>query len=544
LAAGNPASSFGTVDTVLPDDLAGERMRGLPERAAALVERAHAEVDRQAFADAAGTLATLRMSAPDHPEVLRLGALLDMQAGSPQRAIAALERALALRGDDAFARNELGEALRAAGHLDAAYAAWEEACRRKPDSVAAWFNLAWNLDRDGRYAQARAALERVAALAPDFAAAHMMLGDVLVMLGESGRAVSGYRAALRAAPHFGEAWCSLANIRSARFGADDLALMEQIDRREDLGEQSHAALEFALAKGYEDAGRHADAFATFGRANARMRRLRPWDPRAFDAHVDEVLAAFSAPHAAADDVRLGGEAIFIIGVPRSGSTLIEQILASHPQVEGADELPDLMQVIREESARRGSMFPRWVAAATPADWSRLGRRYLELTARWRIRRPVFTDKQPFNWLLAGAALAMLPAARIIDCRRDPVETCWSCYRQVFPEGAAFSYDLEHIVAFLAAHDRAAARWRALARDRVREQSYEALLADPEGQTRELLAFCGLDFDPACLQFQRTERVVRTTSAAQVREPLRSDTARSGAYGELLDPLRRMLARAR
>ena len=170
---------------------------------------------------------------------------------------------------------------------------------------------------------------------------------------------------------------------------------------------------------------------------------------------------------------------------------------------------DARQIV-EESQRRGRGFPDWVAASTPEDFSRLGRRYLERTARWRATRPHFTDKMPNNWLYLGAALAMLPGARVIDCRRDPVETGWSCFKQLFP-------------------------------DRSYPQVYEALLTDPDARIRELLDFCGLPFAASCLDFHQSERTVRTASAAQVREPLRRDTARAEQYGALLDPLRAVLA---
>jgi len=233
--------------------------------------------------------------------------------------------------------------------------------------------------------------------------------------------------------------------------------------------------------------------------------------------------------------------IFIVGLPRSGSTLIEQILASHSSVEGAGELPDLPLTLVEESKRRGQLFPQWVGAMRPDDWQRLGRRYLERTSHWSAQRPVFTDKLPNNWQYIGVIRAMLPGARIIGVRRDPLETCFSCYRQflynneyqrTFADLAAFWRDfdrsLKHALAQHAAH--------------VHESVYEDLLADPERHIRVLLDFCGLAFEPACLEFHRTERDVRSPSAMQVREPLRRDTARAARYGVLLDPLRAELAR--
>ena len=170
----------------------------------------------------------------------------------------------------------------------------------------------------------------------------------------------------------------------------------------------------------------------------------------------------------------------------------------------------------------------------------MGRRYLERTARWRRTRPRFTDKMPGNWLYLGAALAMLPGARVIDCRRDPVETCWSCFRQLFSSGAVFSYDLDDIAIYYKAYDRAMRHFSRQYPERIRTQSYEALIADPDTEIAALLAFCGLPMHEECRRLDIGNRVVRTASAAQVRQPLRSDTARAPRYGALLDPLRRAL----
>jgi hypothetical protein len=268
-----------------------------------------------------------------------------------------------------------------------------------------------------------------------------------------------------------------------------------------------------------------------------MRRGIRWDAAAFSREVDELMRIFSsdvAPSAAP----IGAEAIFVVGLPRSSTTLIEQILAAHPNVEGASELPDLPAVIGAESSRRGVPYTRWMREATPADWERLGREYLARTARWRAERPRFTDKLPNNWPLIGAARAMLPEAKFVACRRDPVETCWSCYKQLFAPGlVSYAYDLGELAAYWRDYDRLARFWVERYPSHVRSQSYEALLDEPEAEIRALLEFCGLAFDDACLRFHEARRGVRTVSSGQVRQPLRRDTARGPRYGELLAPLR-------
>jgi hypothetical protein len=241
----------------------------------------------------------------------------------------------------------------------------------------------------------------------------------------------------------------------------------------------------------------------------------------------------------------GREVIFIVGLPRSGSTLIEQVLAAHPAVEGASELPYLHQVIDAESRRRGRPFPAWVGQVTAQDWTRLGQHYLRLSARWRIHKPTATDKLPDNWLYVGAIRAMLPEARIIDCRRDALETCWSCYKQLFGPGLAnFSYGFDSLAQYWQACEQLGDLWAGQHPQHVRIQGYGALVAEPELQIRELLAFCELPFDSACLDFQSARRAIRTPSALQVRQPMNKASTPAASFGDLLQPLRAALDAAR
>ena len=198
------------------------------------------------------------------------------------------------------------------------------------------------------------------------------------------------------------------------------------------------------------------------------------------------------------------------------------------------------RLIEAESRRRGSAFPGWVSDATAADWQRLGQDYLARTARWRAAKPRFTDKNLMGWHFTGAALAMLPAARVIIVRRDPVETCLACYRHSFTDKAAFACDLDDLADYCADFLRLARFWQAKYPARVFDLQYEALVADPERVIRRLLDFCGLPFDRACLAFHEGSRAVLTPSASQVRQPLRQDTARSARYGDKLDRLRQRL----
>jgi hypothetical protein len=252
-----------------------------------------------------------------------------------------------------------------------------------------------------------------------------------------------------------------------------------------------------------------------------------------------MLETFSHPIAPNPDATLGNQVLFVVSLPRSGSTLVEQILASHSRVEGSGELPDLPLTLTAESQRRRLQFPQWAGRATSADWQRLGKRYLERTARWRLRRPISIDKLPSNWMYIGAIRAMLPGAKIIVCRRDPLETCFSCYRQ-FLAGNEYARTFEDLAAFWHDFDRSVTFWRACAPANLYEHSYERLVADPQPGIRALLDFCGLPFEEACLDFHQNHREVRSPSATQVRQPLRQDTTHTARYGAMLDPLRRCL----
>lgn len=301
------------------------------------------------------------------------------------------------------------------------------------------------------------------------------------------------------------------------------------------------ALGFALGMACERLGRHAEAWERLLAANARRKtELRPWSPEQFEAQERKATEVFAAGHAQATDPALGDHVFFVVGMARSGTTLVEQILAAHPRVQGGGELPALPQVLTEESTLRQRRYPEWVPQASPDDWQRLGRRYLELTADLRKERPFSTDKLPNNWRAIGAIRAMLPGARIVVCRRDPLENCWSCYKQYFTQGWEFTYDIGHLATFWKAFDRAALHWAHCAPQRVREQRYEALTESPESEIRALLAFCGLHLDGACLRFHESRRSVQTLSAAQVRQPMHRHRSTAAGYGTLLDPLREAL----
>jgi tetratricopeptide (TPR) repeat protein len=464
------------------------------------------------------------------------------EAGDWPQAAASLTPAAAARPDDFRLWLLLGSAQGQAGDAAAAQQSLRQAASRA-GSAAEWLQLSIECDQQGLYDDALQAVQAALQAEPASAVARLQRSRVNKALGHTQAAAEDCRRLIDAGRETARAWFALVDLKTVVLTDAERHRLTLAAQRPGVAPADRELLDFALGKALEDAGDLEGALAVFQRANAAVRARLPWDARGFARQVAALQAAFAAPLPAQAALQ-GREVIFIVGLPRSGSTLVEQVLASHTAVEGASELPYLQQVIQTESRRRGRPFPAWVAQATADDWTRLGQDYLHRSARWRLQRPVATDKLPDNWLLVGAVRAMLPEARIIDCRREPLETCWSCYKQLFGPGlAAFSYDFDSLGQYAAACEQLGDQFARLFPQQVRVQRYEALVADPEVQIRELLAFCGLPFEPGCMQFQSAQRAIRTPSALQVRQPMRQTSTPAARLGALLEPLRQALAAA-
>ena len=415
--------------------------------------------------------------------------------------------------------------------------AFGRACDLDPALAAPWFNLGTALAKQSRFAEALEALDQAIRRDEKYVAPRLARADVLFAVGRTDESAVEYRHVIQLQPASSAGWIGLSNIKTLRLSAEETQVLEDAVAAPDTPEPDRVKLGFVLGKALEDAGRYQDAFTVLGSANAAKRRELTWDPAFFSAGIDRVIEEYSRSHRHAASAKLGEDVVFIVSLPRAGSTLTEQILSAHGDVTGAGELPDLAAIMDAESRQRGMQFPDWVADASAADWERLGMEYLRRTAHWRRDSPRSTDKGLTNWTLIGAAHAMLPGARFVHARRDAVETCWSCFKQLFRMGQNYSYDFAELAAQWRDYDRLMRFWHARYPHRVYELGYERLIAEPEAEVRRVLGFLKLPYDEACLRFNESTRVVRTVSGAQVRQPLRSDTARSAAYGPLLAPLR-------
>ncbi len=393
--------------------------------------------------------------------------------------------------------------------------------------------------RLGQFDDAIALYQRVLADVPEQPRVWMSYGHMLKTVGRQADGVAAYRRAIDLLPSLGEAWWSLANLKTVRFDDTDIAAMEAALADVDITDEDRFHLDFALGKAFEDRRDAARAFAHYADGNARRRTALNYDADETAAFVDRSIAVFDADFFAA---RTGqghpaSDPIFILGMPRAGSTLIEQILSSHSQVEGTTELPDIPLLARQEAA-----YPTGLA-----DWSadRLhaaGADYLKRTRiQRRSDRPLFIDKLPNNWAHVPFIHSILPNARIIDARRHPLGCCFSNFKQHFARGQGFSYALDDMGRYYRDYVRLIAHVDAVLPGRVHRVLYEDMVDDTERTVRALLEACGLAFEPACLAFHETERAVRTASSEQVRRPIfREGTEAWKPFEPWLDPLKAAL----
>ncbi len=506
---------------------------------ATLLIRAERELAAGRFAEAERDIAGALALDPGDVRALKLHAAVLQRRGRIAEAVAVLRRAATRAPDDPLLLNSLGIALAASGDLAGALAMLRPAAALAPAHAAIGANLGKVLVDSGALEEGAATLRAALERAPAMTHARFTLAYAERTRGRIAAAEVELRAILARNAHDGDAWLALADL-GVRASDDDIATMQDALDDARVAGRSRIALRFALAGALDGASRYDEAWHQYLEANRDVRREEPWDAAA-DRHACEALAqAFDANTESAPG-DLGSEIIFIVSLPRSGSTLVEQILVSHAEVAAGGELAALSLVLDGESRGRGLPIETWAPQATAADWTRLGRDYLARTAPLRAARPRSTDKRPGHWRYLGAIRRMLPGARIVVSRRDPVETALGCFVRLFaPRAQRFSYDLDDIASYWRSFDHAVRHALVRERDALREQHVEALVADAEPEIRALLAFCGLAFDPACLRFDETERAIATQSATQVRAGLRAGTERAACYRRHVEPLRRAL----
>ena len=508
--------------------------------------------------DAHRLLSTLLSRRPDDPTALRMFADLAARSGRHNDAEALLARCLAKAPDIAAARCAYAIALHQQGKSLQTIAQTDLLLRGDPSHPVYRQLRAAALMRIGEFQQAADAYRTVLATLPDLPLTWMAYGHALKTLGQQADAVAAYREALRLRPGLGEAWWSLANLKTVALSEADIAQMEFEAVRPAVVDEDRFHLLFALGKAYEDAGAYEQAFQRYQEGNLLRRASLTYDADETSIHVARCKAllsrSFFAAHSGQGSPR--PDPIFIVGLPRAGSTLIEQILASHSQVEGTQELPDidfLASRLGGQATRPSeSAYPDVLAVLSPAELSALGEEYLQRArAHRKTSAPFFTDKMPNNFAHIGLIQLMLPNAKIIDARRHPVGCCFSAFKQHFAAGQPFTYSLGDLARYYRDYVELMAHFDAALPGRVHRVIYEQLVADPEAEVRRLLAYCGLPFEAGCLRFYENDRAVLTASSEQVRRPIFTEATEHwrhfepwlGALVRDLDPLLETYPRA-
>ena len=533
-----------------------------PQHVDAVICLARAEQKRGRMPDAEMLLKELAELVPDNPEVLLELANHHIATGEPISAEKLFRHIVGLEPEDINNRCNLAATLQSMHRTDEAAEILNQALALDPEDYRTRFLLAMNTGMKGDFASAATEMAALVDERPDNLATHVhfaeilsldsrseeagahlaslidsgvddpdiwhMYGVICLQLGLTSKAISAHRRSLRLNPESGTGWRHLAALKTFTDRDPDLTRMLEISKRRTLGSDSQMHIDFAIAKAFDDLRRPARAFSHLAAANKANRATFSFDIAAHENFIDDLIAATENPLPLPENTAPGP--VFIVGMPRSGTTLAEQILASHPKVAAGGELMNLRNAVAEVA-------PDYPESITTDQASRIARAYTERTRRYYDGADWLTDKLPENALRCGVIAQAFPNARIIHCSRDPLDIGLSCYQRLFTGLQPFAYDLEELGRYLVAHNRLMTHWRKVLPGRIIDFDYQSVIDDQEGETRRLLTFVGLDWHDGCLDFHKTSRPVRPASATQVRQPLyRSSLQRWKLYETQLEPM--------
>jgi tetratricopeptide (TPR) repeat protein len=387
--------------------------------------------------------------------------------------------------------------------------------------------------------------------APQAAELHLSVAHSLKTLGRSDESIDAYRAAAAARPNFGDAYWSLANLKTYRFTDGEISRMRAAESSPATAPVDRYHLCFALGKAFEDLGDFQESYRCYERGNALKRSESRYRPEVIETNTRKQIEICTREFFSSRDGRGDQRAdpIFIVGLPRSGSTLLEQILASHSRVEGTQELADIPRIVLDLQGRdpdlQNPRYPGVMADMSSQDFLRLGEKYLNDTRVYRTGKPHFIDKMPNNFRHVGLIHLMLPNAKIIDARREPMACCFSNLKQLFAAGQEFTYSIPDIARYYRTYLELMRHWNDVLPGRILRVQHEEVVGDLEGSVRRILEYCELEFEPACVEFYKTERSVRTASSEQVRQPIyRAGLDQWRNYEPWLGPLEDALGDAR
>ena len=483
-----------------------------------------------------------------HVEGMRVLAQLALRHGENDQAEFLLESILEFHPQLHDIRLEYIEVLKNRQKFEQAEAESAYLVKHAPERVTHLSVHAVNMMQAGRYDEALKLFDEILQRLPKDAATWTSKGHALKTLGREEEAVNAYRQAIAAKQDHGDGFYSLANLKTYKFAPDEIAQMDRLVANESLLPHDAVHISFSLAKAYEDQKAYDIAFHHYEKGNELKRIQSGYTPDVMQAELQAQRGACTADlfdkqggkgHAAPDP-------IFIVGLPRAGSTLIEQILASHSQIDGTLELPNILSLAhrlrgKKRSDSGGAAYPQNLHDLSGTELEQMGRDFIEETKLHRQGAAFFTDKMPNNFRHIGLIHLILPNAKIIDARRDPMDCCFSGFKQLFAQGQEFTYGLQEIGRYYADYVALMEHWHAVLPGKILHVQHEDVLDDLNGQVRRMLDYLGLPFEQACLDFHETERAVRTASSAQVRQPLnRKGVGAWRPFETYLDPLKQAL----
>lgn len=537
------SQTLGNPDAAREAAAQGDRLRRLPRELLTVTNYIH----ENRLIQAERIARAFMQKNPRHVEGMRLLADIGTRMGVHEDADFLLETAIELEPNNPQLKIDHIQVLRKRQKYEAALAQAEKLLAHDPDSPVFKSIYAIECMQAGDYETALRIFDEVLAVLPDDLATLTSRGHALKTAGQTDKAIASYRRAIEVNPLHGDAWYSLANLKTYQFSQEDLDAMRAARSDPNLNNMGRIHIAFALGKALEDQGAYDESFQYYSEGNA----LKKLQTRFTIEQMDEEFAA-QKRHCTAGlfETRTGTgtpapDPIFIVGLPRAGSTLIEQILASHSQVDGTLELPNILSLAHRLRGRKQisdrERYPRILHELPDDELRKLGEDYIENTAIHRQGAPFFTDKMPNNFRHIGLIHMILPNAKIIDARREPMACCFSGFKQLFAEGQEFSYSLEDIGNYYRGYVDLMEHWDTVLPGKVLRVQHEDVVADLESQVRRILEHCNLPFEQACVDFHKTKRAVRTASSEQVRQPINTSGLEQWRHYEAhLGPLKAAL----
>ena len=490
------------------------------------LQKAMSQVQKGNLGEAEKIYREILSDDPNNVDALRLLALLASRTGAVDQAINMLENCTKIAPDYALAWENLAKMYRQKDDPDSLLKAafcFRKATELRPNWAEGWAGLGTMQTRSSQHEEGIESYKKSIELKANQPRVHLSLGHVYKTTGNQEACISSYNEAISFDNNFGEAYWSLANLKTYKFSGEEISSMEKKIELTEVPEREKVHFLFSLGKALEDIGNYDESFEYYKRGNDLNRGRTTYDPKAIEALSERLKQFFTEErfHENKDFGDNSNSPIFVVGLPRSGSTLIEQILASHSKIEGTMELPNIMNIARKlgNSTKDRTAYPEVIESLQGSDLTDLGKSFIEETQFLRTGKQYFIDKMPNNFSHIGLIKLILPNAKVIDARRNPMDTCFSCFKQLFARGQAFTYDLSEIARYYVNYVNLMDHWDKVLPGYVFKVQHEDLINNQEGVTRDLIEFCEVDFESSTLEFYKTKRAVKTASSEQVRQPI-------------------------